>query len=1134
MPLSPQDLLQLLNQPHSHYEVFEQISLVETASGTALSSRHVPRGSVVVPEVDKDRGDGGGVTHTIPIATAVVRTPSLQVLQLPRALAPPQASLPTQGHGTMYVCELPEDMWDSISAVTAASAPSQRQLAFADEAPVFCASENPSFVNAGNGREGESAVRALSTTARVAATNTVDHTYYAGKMCEKSEKPSNRDGNVPTLDLGAGSVGADGGIQLPQLLSATRQCAVKLTTSAQEEETAGTGSGNVLKGTKMGCREVNASSTPTQSSQSQPRVSVSASPAVQRKSDTVTVVLWVAAEVATTKGGDSTDREPARDAACTFGSSEIATPRLHCDSLQVTSTVVTPEKASAAAVVTAERTEGIAGKSSAELPRCLCFAVRDIHEAESHDTDMLTPRDRRVQLLTLQLKSGATAYATNCTADVLVCFDCSPPGRALASPWETGGGAAALTSRGPAPNTFSFVFHKGGITRCMAALRHRSPGLLYACRGGRNNLSLLVLGGAHGAAGADGSSNLSPPQLQGAVTPSELPTSHPVHPLGSAHLGHLLSAGERGTCSAGVPQTQPAEGKSHGWRKRLSTRALIRSGARGVSDLLSHYTANLRDEAMGAIAPQWLSLLTTLQQEADHPDDRRGGGEERASDRTHAWASTTDSPEEMHGHSSNSSFEDLTEEMTAIRLGACYSPPRPVLPLTDGIRAPSPVTGADWERVFDVPWDPQRRPCQHGDTAEGPTTDSAASTAVLPQTKRLNVDRWHAFRQAIYERGGLSDSNIRFEVWCYLLGAYAVGSTEAEQAEVLRNDEVLYTRLTSQWKSWLPEQEAHFAAYRYAKQSIVKDVQRTDRTHAAFREDESDRLRVLQEVLLAHVMLDMDFGYSQGMSDVAAVVLLAALPSLPSPSRLSLESEAAIFMCFRKILSEHMSENFLIEARTAGAPYATVKGLQRKLYQVQVLTRHFNPGLYTHLTRNCMADDMSFCFRWILVCFKRDLPSIEDTMRFWDVLFACPYTKSYEVVVTVALLSALAAQIVTHVHAYETLLQFVNGLNSEISLDQILVCARAFYEDVCIAEVRELRRHLRLQAAGAATTARGSDGTSSVGEPFPDWYVGPHRNEEAATAGVSAGKPEHDDNESDYFPSVEDMVELFLKTDGPL
>ncbi|CBZ27018.1 conserved hypothetical protein [Leishmania mexicana MHOM/GT/2001/U1103] len=1128
MLLSAEGLLKFLSQQHRCYEVFEQISLAETASGAAPSSRRVFRGSVIVPEAGNDSAGGGGITRVIPTATAVVRTPSPQLLQLPWSPSQPQASAPTQEHGTMYVCELPADTWGSICAVTATSAPSHQQLAFANEASAFCASRNPSFADAGDHTARESSVQASPATAMVTATNTLDHTGHAEEMHEEPERLSDHDRNVPISDLGAGSVTAVEGIQLPQLSSPTRQCAMELPASPQALQTSGEDLRSTLNVTPVGCRGADASSTPPQSPQSQPLGAAAAEASVEKQKDTVTVLLWVAGDAAGTGAVDSTDMGHAGDVPNTPAAAPLATPSHHRDPQGLTSTA-------AAAGTPAENTEGIAG-SSTKLPRCLCFAVRDIREAESNDTDMLTPRDRRVQMLTLQLESGAAAYAAKCPSDAFVRIGSDSRGCALASPSGMGSGAVALSSRCSAPTmSFSFVFHKGGITRCMAALRQHSPGLVYACRGGRNNSSLLLLDGASGAAGADGISSSSPSRIRGAANLSELPTSHGVHRFGSVHLGLPLSPARRSTSGAGAPRTQPPEGGVHGWRKRLSTRTLFRSGARGVGGLVSQYTSNLRYEAMDAMAPHWASALTRFEQEAGHTDDRRGSGDRRVSSDTRAWALTTNSAEEMQDFSSASSFEDLTDEMTAIRLGACYSPPRPVLPLDGGgSRAPSPVTAADWVRAFDVSPGTQRHSHQHEDVLESHATHSATSAALPPQKRRLNADRWRVFRQAVYERGGLGDSSVRFEVWCYLLGAYAVGSTEAERAEVLRNDEALYTRLTSQWKSFLPEQEAHFATYRYAKQSIVKDVQRTDRTHPAFREDDSEMLRVLQELLLAHVMLDMDLGYSQGMSDVAAVVLLAALPSLSPAPHLSPASEASMFMCFRKILTEHMSANFVIEGRTAGAPYESVKGLQRKLYQAQVLTRHFHPGLYTHLKTNCMADDMFFCFRWILVCFKRDLPSIEDTMRFWDVLFACPYTTSYEVVVTVALLGALAAQIITHIQTYETLLQFANGLSREISLDQILVCARAFYENVCVAEARELRRRLRLQAAEAAAKARRGAAAGGVGEPLPGWYAGPHSKEAAAAAAVPAGKVDDDDDEPDYFPSVEDMVALFLKTDGPL
>ncbi|KAK7197135.1 Rab-GTPase-TBC domain containing protein [Novymonas esmeraldas] len=1041
MPLSAHDVLKLVAEQHRPHEIFEHVSLasvvvaaaaaeVAATSNAGSVSPRVFCGSVVVPDAGEGGGaavsaghrrggGGGGTAAVIPTATVVSRRPSSPPLS--RDVGVVVVSSPAQrvppGHGQLHVCDISESVWSSLGAVTATSAPSQRQFAFTTEAPAFSASHNPSFAWAG---DGETPVEASSTTAAVHRDCAEELVSGAGRLSAAGEA---------SLSTSAGSTLAAmvaEGIQLPQLSTPAAYRVAELPTTRS----------HVAHHTSTG-----------------PVITATAGGHNVTQNGTVTVLMWIASSAATAAGDDAAAAAPTSITATTPTQRSRETPRT---------------------------TSVSAAGGYASPPLCLCVAVRDISDTESTDTDVLTARERRVQMLTLQLLSGAVVYAAKSPADVFAVVSSVSSSHGLTAP---------APPRSGTPTAVSLTFHQGGITRCIGVLRRYAPGLTYVCRGGRSSSSLMTLEGAVGGGGGVD-------KARGGVSRSPSPPA-------------------RGSSASSLTQP-PAQGGAgrHGWRERLVGGGLFLGGASGVGGLLSHYTSNLRSEATAAA-----TTAATAAAAAAAATLRSGGGKEGGKGARHRrGARRRDAPTSpainaaARDHSSASSFEDLAEEMTAIRLGPCYAPPRPTLP----------------------PW----RPGEHGGGALTPVT--AAEWRDTIAGPRLSPERWCAFRTAVYERGGLANGEVRFAVWCHLLGAHAVDADAAERAAALTAEAALYTRLSGQWRSFLPEQEAHFSAYRDAKHSIVKDVGRTDRTHPAFRDDDSAMLCALRELLLAHVMLDMDLGYSQGMSDVAAVALLVAQEAEGSSAQPA--SEAAAFLCFRKMLSEHMSTNFVIEERKPGAPYAAVKGLQRKLYQVQVLTRHFHPGLYMHLKTHCMAEDMSFCFRWILVCFKRDLPSLADTMRFWDVLFACPYTTAYEVVVTAALLGAFTQQIMTHLHAYETLLQFMNVLSSGTTVDQVLACARDFYENVCVPETRELRRRLRRQAATAAAieavvNARAGGGGDAVAarttsDAPPGRHVGPQRGTVAPAAPLSLVRS--DDDDSTFFPTVEDMVQLFIKTDGPL
>ncbi|KPA85649.1 hypothetical protein ABB37_00047 [Leptomonas pyrrhocoris] len=1200
MPLSADGILGFFDGTTRRCEAFTHVSLAAAApsasSPTAVTA--APRRFRGTPVLEADGADlttsnsnNGGNSKNGP--AQVIRT----------ATAVPQSqtsssSWTAEVNGTLYICALPEVTWNSIAAVTATSAPSQRQLAFFSEASAFCPSLNQSVVQGAQGSPQSTAQDVTLSLGKEEVAEDGNESRHADRRCcsngrdkdrrnvhlateelpeasafdnaddatddtrtpprpppmakrrhssshhrdpMSTEDPRNRQGSLdhisPQLFAG-GDGGTDerDGIQLPEAMAGThskssslvfrddsrvaRTTALRSKVQGENPSQLGGVSAYPAVGSPRSPVLSTTAGTPPQSTSSNLRSvgGMNLSGPTSAADDalvagTVTVLLWIATDapsVAVGEGDDSLTVSPVRQLALSPRNNDH-----HHHSGDAARSAAGTDKSTMAATTTT-------------LPACLCFNIRDIATIESCDTDVTTTRERRVQRLTAMLESGAPVYTAKSTSDIFEWaggatsnVDAANTNRSRSvSPMSGSTYGSGLRPLPLGGHSCSFVFYQGGITRCVASLRKYSPKLIFTCLGVRGNYgnssnsAIAMAGEGNGAWSGTGGGNASPKGLRRVSSAQMGPTDvytvevdgnvfaglgggrHPPQALSErGSEGPLPAAGEYWKTSLSPPggqqQTQQQQkgekSTAGGWRARFSPTALFRPGKHAV--LVS-------DEAQSPLHAVSSALVGIVKGVGG---DREGHdlGKKRCASQSQTLpdGSSTGSRSSVAAgggaNSSSSSFEDLHDEMTAVRLGACYVPPKPSLPPVGLDPSMGLVTAPEWEAVFDAA--PLEAPAA---TTSSPATTTPAAKGVASKRGRvLNADRWRAFRRSLFERGGLADNSVRFEVWCYLLGAYPIGSTQDDQKAILSKEKELYTRLTTQWKSFLAEQEEHFAVYRYAKHSIIKDVERTDRSHPAFSDDKSDMLRVLQELLLAHVMYNMDLGYSQGMSDVAAIASLVAPAS----------EEAAMFLCFRKMLREHMESNFVIEERKKDAPYAAVKGLQRKLYQVQVLIRHFHPRLYGHLKMRCMAEDMTFCFRWLLVCFKRDLGSLADTMRFWDVLFACPYTKSYEVIVTVALLVALAPQIITHIHAYEILLQFMNVLSSGTSVDQIVQCAREFYENVCVIETRELRRqHRRAMASANPATL--------------------------TSAAVAPSEPAS----SEHFPTVEEMVLLLLETDGPL
>jgi Rab-GTPase-TBC domain len=117
-------------------------------------------------------------------------------------------------------------------------------------------------------------------------------------------------------------------------------------------------------------------------------------------------------------------------------------------------------------------------------------------------------------------------------------------------------------------------------------------------------------------------------------------------------------------------------------------------------------------------------------------------------------------------------------------------------------------------------------------------------------------------------------------------------------------------------------------------------VCRTDRDHPAFAAADAPLLAAMQAVLLTHAAYNAELGYSQGMSDVLAPLLLA------------LPDEASAFWAFVALL-ERVGGNF-----DAGQASCV-----RQLAALRRLVALLDPPLHAAIDAAGCAD-MLFCFRW--------------------------------------------------------------------------------------------------------------------------------------------------------------------------
>jgi hypothetical protein len=223
-----------------------------------------------------------------------------------------------------------------------------------------------------------------------------------------------------------------------------------------------------------------------------------------------------------------------------------------------------------------------------------------------------------------------------------------------------------------------------------------------------------------------------------------------------------------------------------------------------------------------------------------------------------------------------------------------------------------------------------------------------------------------------------------------------------------------------QWLSISPLQEQNFTGYRERKCQCEKDVKRTDRTMDFFAGDNNPNLSKLQDILLTYIMYNFDLGYVQGMSDLLAPILIL------------MENEADSFWCFVGFM-EMVFRNFDVDQ----------KGMKHQLESMRRLMAFSNEKLYNYLKDN-ESENMYFCFRWLLVWFKREFDNL-DILTLWEVLFTGLPCPNYQLFISLAILDEEMDVIIENEYKFTDILKHINDLSYKIDLKKVLEKAESIY-----------------------------------------------------------------------------------------
>ncbi|XP_017061839.1 uncharacterized protein LOC108101836 [Drosophila ficusphila] len=212
--------------------------------------------------------------------------------------------------------------------------------------------------------------------------------------------------------------------------------------------------------------------------------------------------------------------------------------------------------------------------------------------------------------------------------------------------------------------------------------------------------------------------------------------------------------------------------------------------------------------------------------------------------------------------------------------------------------------------------------------------------------------------------GGI-DPSLRRVVWKHLLNVYPGGVNGLaldghQRMEFMRRKSEQYCRLRDTWKAAV-KRGSVAGELAYVTSMVKKDVLRTDRLHPFYAgSDDNQNIAALFNILTTYALNHPTVSYCQGMSDIA------------SPLLVTMNDEAQAYICFCAIMSR-VRGNFMLDG---------IAMTQKFAHLTEALS-FYDPEFWEYL-KSQQADDLLFCYRWLLLELKREFP-FEDALRMLEV-----------------------------------------------------------------------------------------------------------------------------------------------------
>ncbi|KAF7732155.1 hypothetical protein EC973_006410 [Apophysomyces ossiformis] len=216
------------------------------------------------------------------------------------------------------------------------------------------------------------------------------------------------------------------------------------------------------------------------------------------------------------------------------------------------------------------------------------------------------------------------------------------------------------------------------------------------------------------------------------------------------------------------------------------------------------------------------------------------------------------------------------------------------------------------------------------------------------------------------------------------------------------------------------------------ERQIDLDIPRTMHGHIMFRERYGSGQRALFNVLRAFANYDEDVGYCQGMTNVAAMLLMYC------------EEEKAFLILVHMFLRDQLHNLFV-----PGFP-----ALMESFYIQDTLVQRYLPKLFRHLTEIGLTSDV-YATRWYITLFTGGVIQYHTLLRIWDIYFLCGFDIFY--FVSVVLLKSYQEQLLRG--DLETCMSVLGGTMSVPDDDKFIKAVRRLYErSVSGGTVKALRK----------------------------------------------------------------------------